>query len=66
MTQSKKPASKPAQPKSDVGQAEVAERVEAEQEKGLRGIEVDDTPNRNYAIEGVTSGAETPETKEKK
>lgn len=31
-------------------------------EKGYRGIETDPTPNENYTIAGVTSGAPTPET----
>lgn len=34
----------------------------AEQAQGFRGIEVDPTPNENYTVAGVTSGAPTPET----
>lgn len=34
----------------------------AEQKVGYRGIEVDPTPNENYTVAGVTSGAPTPET----
>lgn len=33
-----------------------------EQAQGFRGIEVDPTPNENYTVAGVTSGAPTPET----
>ena len=33
-----------------------------EQEQGFRGSEVDPTPNENYTVAGVTSGAPTPET----
>lgn len=36
--------------------------VALEQEQGFRGIEVDPTPNENYTVAGVTSGAPTPET----
>jgi hypothetical protein len=31
-------------------------------EQGFRGTEVDPTPNENYTVAGVTSGAPTPET----
>lgn len=30
--------------------------------QGFRGTEVDPTPNENYTVAGVTSGAPTPET----
>lgn len=33
-----------------------------EQAQGFRGVEVDPTPNENYTVAGVTSGAPTPET----
>lgn len=36
--------------------------VDEETEKGYRGTEVDPTPNENYTVAGVTSGAPTPET----
>lgn len=48
---------------TDAGQAEVEKKVEAEQDRGLRGTEVDETPNENYSVDGVTSGKPTPETK---
>jgi hypothetical protein len=54
--------------KSDAEQADsevsdqVQEKVDQETEQGFRGIEVDPTPNENYTVEGVTSGAPTPET----
>jgi hypothetical protein len=42
--------------------ATVEERLDQEQKQGFRGIEVDPTPNENYTVAGVTSGAPTPET----
>lgn len=47
---------------SDPTVAEVQKIADAENEKGFRGIEVDSTPNENYSVQGVTSGAPTPET----
>jgi hypothetical protein len=47
---------------ADRSTAEVQERVDREQEQGFRGVEVDPTPNENYTVQGVTSGAPTPET----
>lgn len=41
---------------------QVQEVVDQETEQGFRGIEVDPTPNENYSVAGVTSGAPTPET----
>lgn len=41
---------------------QVQETVDQETEQGFRGIEVDPTPNENYTVAGVTSGAPTPET----
>lgn len=41
---------------------QVQEAVDQETERGFRGIEVDPTPNENYTVAGVTSGAPTPET----
>ena len=41
---------------------QVQEAVDRETEQGFRGIEVDPTPNENYTVAGVTSGAPTPET----
>lgn len=46
----------------DVGEAQVQARVDAENEAGFRGIDADPTPNANYTVGGVTSGAATPET----
>lgn len=40
----------------------IGERIEQEQKQGFRGTEVDPTPNENYTVAGVTSGAPTPET----
>jgi len=38
------------------------ETIDRETEQGFRGVEVDPTPNENYTLQGVTSGAPTPET----
>lgn len=40
------------------------EIIDRETEQGFRGVEVDSTPNENYTLAGVTSGAPTPETDE--
>jgi hypothetical protein len=52
----------PAKPKKDLGASEVDSAIAEENEKGFRGNEVDPTPNENYTLSGVTSGAPTPET----
>ncbi|MFI6228887.1 hypothetical protein ACIBCR_16410 [Micromonospora echinospora] len=44
---------------------QVQKVVDRETEQGFRGIEVDPTPNENYTVAGVTSGAPTPETDDK-
>jgi hypothetical protein len=49
----------------DSGEAQVQEKVDAENEQGFRGTRVDPTPLENYTLEGVTSGKPTPETDEK-
>jgi hypothetical protein len=46
----------------DEALSEVAERYAPEQEQGYRGDVTDPTPNENYTVQGVTSGAPTPET----
>ncbi len=43
-------------------QAELQKKIDAENAQGFRGTEVDPTPNENYTVAGVTSGAPTPET----
>ncbi len=48
--------------KADKSTAEVQEQVDRENAQGFRGVEVDPTPNENYTVAGVTSGAPTPET----
>lgn len=48
--------------KKDAGEREVAEAMAEEQDQGFRGQKVDPTPNENYTVAGVTSGAPTPET----
>ena len=41
---------------------EIDQRINKENAQGFRGVEVDSTPNENYTVAGVTSGAPTPET----
>lgn len=48
--------------KTDAGEAEVQARKDEEEDKGYFGEKVDPTPNENYTLKGVTSGAPTPET----
>jgi hypothetical protein len=47
---------------ADKSTADVQKQVDEDQARGFRGVEVDPTPNENYTIAGVTSGAPTPET----
>lgn len=42
-----------------------AETSSPTEEPGLRGDEVDQTPNDNYTVAGVTAGKPTPETDDK-
>ena len=51
-----------AEKKNDLGASEVKSRIQKENEQGFRGTEVDQTPNENYTVAGVTSGKPTPET----
>ena len=46
---------------SKAAEREVRSAVEEETGRGLRGVEVDGTPNENYTVKGVTSGAKVPE-----
>ena len=46
----------------DAGQAEVQAASDDATEKGYFGVTPDPTPNENYTLRGVTSGAPTPET----
>lgn len=48
--------------KSDAGRAQAQSMMDEWTEKGHRGTAVDPTPNENYTVAGVTSGAPTPET----
>lgn len=47
---------------ADTSLAEVQKQADEDRARGFRGVEVDPTPNENYTIAGVTSGAPTPET----
>lgn len=49
-------------PAGDGGASEVQKRTDEQLDRGYRGIEADPTPNENYTVAGVTSGAPTPET----
>lgn len=48
--------------KADAGAAQVQQTVDAEEERGYRGVAPDPTPNEHYTVKGVTSGKPTPET----
>lgn len=50
---------------TDATARQVNEQLTAEQEQGYRGVAIDPTPNENYTVKGVTSGAPTPETDDK-
>lgn len=45
----------------ELGGKEVQEKMDVETEQGYRGTVPDPTPNENYTVAGVTSGAPTPE-----
>lgn len=45
----------------ELGGKEVQAKMDEETEKGYRGFVPDPTPNANYTVAGVTSGAPTPE-----
>lgn len=50
--------------KADTSTAEVQKRMDEDQARGFRGVEVDPTDNEAYTVKGVTSGMPTPETDE--
>lgn len=50
--------------KADTSTADVQKQVDEDQARGFRGVEVDPTDNSAYTVQGVTSGAPTPETDE--
>lgn len=56
---------KKEQERDDLGASEVQAKADEETEAGLRGVEVDPTPNENYTVDGVTAGKPTPETDDK-
>ncbi len=47
---------------SEVGADQVQARFDEAAEKGFFGETIDETPRKNYTLEGVGSGAKTPET----
>ena len=51
-----------AQPPQDAAQKEVQKAVDAAEDKGYLGVEVDPTPDSHYTVAGVTAGKPTPET----
>jgi hypothetical protein len=55
---------KKEQVRDDLGASEVQSRMDEFTAQGFRGTKVDPTPNENYTVAGVTSGAPTPETDE--
>ncbi|MFI6491218.1 hypothetical protein [Streptomyces sp. NPDC050564] len=53
---------KTTQPPQDAAQKEVQKAVDAAEEKGYLGVEVDPTPDAHYTVAGVLAGKPTPET----
>lgn len=51
-----------AVPAAKQGPSDPQDVIDKETAQGFRGVEVDPTPNENYTLQGVTSGAPTPET----
>lgn len=47
------------------GADEVQHAMDKATQQGFLGVETDATPNENYTVAGVTSGAPTPETEKK-
>lgn len=47
---------------ADAANAQAQDAMDAITDKGYRGTVPDETPNENYTVAGVTSGAPTPET----
>jgi len=52
------------EPGQDVGESQVQEVIDAENEAGFRGIKMDPTPNENYSATNSAAGNDlpTPET----
>lgn len=50
------------QSSTDETSADLQARADERNEKGFIGAEVDQTPNENYTVAGVTEGLPTPET----
>lgn len=61
MATAKKTTDAPENPADEVGADEVQARFDEANEKGFFGNVPDETPNENYTLKGVTSGAPTPE-----
>lgn len=57
-----KPAENLAADADAPGNAEMQKTVDKAEEQGFYGVEVDPTDNKAYTVDGVTSGAPTPET----
>lgn len=56
---------KAANESKDAGQDQIQQAFDEANDKGYFGEVPDPTPNENYTVSGVTSGAPTPETDEK-
>lgn len=48
--------------KNDSPEQQVQKAADQATEQGFIGVKADPTPNENYTVAGVTSGAPTPET----
>lgn len=47
---------------ADKAEKDVQKVVDKHTEQGFWGVEVDETPNENYTVAGVTAGKPTPES----
>lgn len=48
--------------KAEAANERVQQAMDKVTDQGFYGVEADPTPNENYTVAGVTSGAPTPET----
>jgi hypothetical protein len=62
--QAEKAVDKDPEGVAEEGNDRVQEAVDEAVDQGFQGTEVDTTPNENYTVKGVTSGAPVPEATE--
>jgi hypothetical protein len=57
-TEDQQPSDSDQEKAAEAGNQQVEEQVEQRNEQGFSGVEVDQTPNENYTVKGVTSNPE--------